>query len=208
MNPAPAGRSEALSEICTAHLRYGQGAVDDAWTSMELLEKFYDTSYLSSGQEEELRSFRKKLNSEIMDFFEQERIREQEQEAQRARSGIPYVGMPEKYIKETVLGWPSSDVRHNYECIGGEQFLANLYDFKRDGAVIFTARCVQGKVIQIWDMREDPIMPRPPYRPSVSDDSDRYHLDRYSNAEDFYDDYYDDFFDYYDAEDYFNEHKK
>ena len=51
-------------------------------------------------------------------------------------------------------------------------------------------------------------MPRPPYRPSVSDDSDRYHLDRYSNAEDFYDDYYDDFFDYYDAEDYFNEHKK
>ena len=57
-------------------------------------------------------------------------------------------------------------------------------------------------------MREDPIMPRPPYRPSVPDDSDRYHLDRYSNAEDFYDDYYDDFFDYYDAEDYFNEHKK
>lgn len=36
--------------------------------------------------------------------------------------------------------------------------------------------------------------------------SDPYNAKDYSNEEDFYDDHYDDFFDYYDAEDYYNEH--
>ena len=46
-----------------------------------------------------------------------------------------------------------------------------------------------------------------PYRSSSKDDDDdTYNAKYYSNEEDFYYDHYDDFFDYYDAEDYYNEH--
>lgn len=47
-----------------------------------------------------------------------------------------------------------------------------------------------------------------PHRsPSNSNDDDPYNTKNYSNEEDFYYDHYDDFFDYYDAENYYNEHK-
>ena len=36
---------------------------------------------------------------------------------------------------------------------------------------------------------------------------DKYHAKDYSNEEDFYEDHYDDFFDYYDAEQYYRDHK-
>ena len=46
-----------------------------------------------------------------------------------------------------------------------------------------------------------------PYKsPSKDDDDDPYNAKDYSNEEDFYYDNYDDFFDYYDAENYYNEH--
>lgn len=70
------------------------------------------------------------------------------------KSPVPYVGMLESGIGKTTLGEPESKIRHNKECINGKQYTANLYDFKRDGKVIFTARCVLGKVIQVWDDRD------------------------------------------------------
>ena len=47
------------------------------------------------------------------------------------------------------------------------------------------------------------------YKPkskSGSEREDEYNAADFGNAEDFYDEHYDDFFDYYDAEDYWNEH--
>ena len=47
------------------------------------------------------------------------------------------------------------------------------------------------------------------YKPKKKEDSDRkdeYNAADFGNPEDFYDEHYDDFFDYYDAEDYWNEH--
>ena len=46
-----------------------------------------------------------------------------------------------------------------------------------------------------------------PYR-SPSKDDDPYNAKDYSNEEDFYYDHYDDFFDYYDAENYYDEHNE
>ena len=46
---------------------------------------------------------------------------------------------------------------------------------------------------------------RPRSTPRASDD-DPYNVNDYTSEEDFYDDHYDDFFDYYDAENYYNEH--
>ena len=202
--------ADALWEICRAHLLYDEDHIGDAWSSMTLLRRYHNTSYLSSNQQEALRTFQNKLKSELPDYYARQSRLEQEREMQAIRSGIPYVGMLEQYINDTSLGPPSSEVRHNYECIGGEQFLANLYDFKDGNATIFTARCVQGRVVQVWDSRDNPTS-RPAYHPSSSNHSDaedRYHIDRYRNAEDFYYDNYNDFIDYYAAEDYFNEHKR
>lgn len=41
---------------------------------------------------------------------------------------------------------------------------------------------------------------------SKNESSDPYNAKGYADAEDFYDDNYDDFYDYYDAEEYYNEH--
>ena len=83
------------------------------------------------------------------------------------------------------------------------------YDFVSGGRVIFTARCVRGKVTEVWDNRNDePYVPS--YRPSKPKDDtieeDPYNAKDYSNEEDFYYDNYDDFFDYYDAEAYWQEY--
>lgn len=124
----------------------------------------------------------------------------------------PYEGMSENDISNTSLGSPSANIRHNNECIGGEQYQANLYDFMEDGYVIFTARCVQGKVIQVWDNRDKPHLPYGSSSGSNShkdssktDKSDPYDVYDYSDPEDFYYDNYDDFFDYEDAEDYWDD---
>lgn len=46
-----------------------------------------------------------------------------------------------------------------------------------------------------------------PYKSPIKNNDDPYNAKDYSNEEDFYDDHYEDFFDYYDAEDYYREHK-
>ncbi|MCH5304001.1 MAG: hypothetical protein J1E41_03980 [Ruminococcus sp.] len=124
---------------------------------------------------------------------------------------VPYVGMSESKISDTSLGSPSSNVRHNYQVKNGEQYLANLYDFYQDGACVFTARCVQGRVTQVWDSRDNPVAPYKSHRSksssSKSKTSDPYNAKDYYDADDFYYDNYDDFWDYEDAEDYYNEHK-
>jgi hypothetical protein len=125
---------------------------------------------------------------------------------------VPYVGMSESKIKETSLGAPSSNVRHNNQVKNGEQYVANLYDFyDENGACIFTARCVLGSVTEVWDNRDNPAKPyrsysSPSKSKSKSKSSDPYHAKDYYDAEDFYEDNYDDFWDYEDAEDYYNEH--
>lgn len=119
----------------------------------------------------------------------------------------PFVGMDESRVFHTSLGQPDSKVRHNNECIGGLQYKANLYDFKKNGKVIFTARCVRGKVTNIWDKRDTEPSTRYTTKKTTSTKSDPYDVNDYYFPEDFYYDHYDDFFDYEDAEDYFYDHQ-
>lgn len=99
----------------------------------------------------------------------------------------------------------------NYEMVSGEQVLANLYDYTKNGYVIFTARCVNGKVTDVWDHRSSP------YKQSSGTSSkndrgkekksdEKYPASDYVHPDDFYYDYYDDFYDYEDAEDYWEEY--
>ena len=80
----------------------------------------------------------------------------------------------------------------------------NLYDWYRNGKRIYTVRCLDGEVIQVWDHRDNPITPYEPKSGSKKkyDTPDR---DDYLDAEDFYDWYYDDFYDYEEAEEYLDD---
>jgi hypothetical protein len=126
----------------------------------------------------------------------------------------PYVGMEESAISKTSLGEPEAKVRHNNEFDGHGGFLtANLYDFKENGWTIFTARCVNGTVTEVWDSGDTVDTSKShaasssTSRSSKSTDEDSYNAHDYRDAEDFYDEHYDDFFDFEDAESYFYRHR-
>lgn len=196
--------TDNLLALCDAHIDYAAGNLSGAYFAINSV----DISNQSTENMGDLTAFKNRVNAEYDAYCEeQERIRAEAYES-KIRNGVPYVGMSESRIGDTSLGKPSGDVRHNYECINGEQYLANLYDFTENGHTVFTARCVRGTVTEVWDNRDQDTS-RPTYRPSTSDngsDDDPYNVNDYHHAEDFYYDHYDDFFDYYDAEDYFNEH--
>lgn len=123
-------------------------------------------------------------------------------------SGVPFVGMSEKDIDRTSLGAPSSEIRHNKENINGERYTANLYDFYKGSSIVYIARCIQGKVTEVWDYRENPISQSAKSYTSnnIRKESDPYDTSYYNDPEDFYYDNYDDFWDYEEAEDYWYEY--
>ena len=120
--------------------------------------------------------------------------------------------MSEEYIAKTSLGTPSL-IGHNRQVKNGDQLLANLYDYyNRNGEVIYSVRCVEGKITEIWDKRDNPVKPRNTNTTNKSSSSsekknkDPYHASSFAHPDDFYEWYYDDFWDYEDAEDYWEKH--
>ena len=120
------------------------------------------------------------------------------------RSDVPYVGMPESEIGKTKLGAPSENVRHNGAMLNGKSYSANLYDFYKNNKYIFTARCINGRVTQVWDYRDDDSDFDPTY---TGESRFKYvDVDEYSDVYEFYYYYYDDFYDFEEAEDYYYSH--
>ena len=157
---------------------------------------------------DEINAFKEKFGKEYEEYLlEQARKREIEED-KKIRSSVPFVGMSESRINDTILG-TNYEIVHNSEYIKGEKVRANIYRFKKGNGIIFVARCLQGKVVKVIDYRDDPwVIPSSSstsYK-SKSDDDDPYNVNDYSSEEDFYDDHYDDFWDYEDAEDYYREH--
>ena len=159
-----------------------------------------------------------RLGKQLLNRVETEHTaydKQQEKEyLQNLAKSLPYVGMSEKYINNTALGRPSSTVRHNHEMVNGQSLLANLYDYTSNGYVIFTARCVNGVVTDVFDDRAHPYKPSSSSSSSSSSKksssstkkSDPFHASDYAHPDDFYYDNYDDFWDYEDAEDYWEAH--
>lgn len=197
--------TESLLLLCKAHDEYESGhAIDAYYTIQKVVFRYQDTVQTNS-----IKQFKTILEEEYDNYINQMAEKRQQEYYNKITNGVPFVGMSEASISSTTLGSPSSKVRHNYECISGEQYLANLYDFYNGGKKIFTARCVNGKVTEVWDERNTTsYVPNYSSSSKADKDSDPYDANSYYHAEDFYDDHYDDFFDYEDAEDYFNEHHK
>ena len=140
---------------------------------------------------------------------------EEETYREEVRTGIPFVGMYESDIHKTILGPASHSDQRNYEMIRGKRVAAYVYDWYKDGCIIFTARCYNGIVQQVWDYRTNPRQraKRTTYSSTTKRSSsttkkpdDPLDAKSYNNPEDFYDDNYYDFFDYEEAEDYYYEH--
>ena len=182
--------------------------------------KKYDSaeSNIRSGTNAATSTKTKQLGKQLLTQVQKEHKAYDDQQEKQYLQGLskslPYIGMSEKYIDKTALGKPSSTVRHNREMVNGQSLVANLYDYTRNGYVIYTARCVNGEVTDIFDHRDDPYKQSSDSNSSSSSKksstsakkSDPFHASDYVHPDDFYYDYYDDFWDYEDAEDYWESH--
>lgn len=190
-------------KLCKAQINYAKGYLSTAYYDIDSLH----FSFMTEEQQVSLDAFTNQLTAEYKDCIKKQAEYEIKAYRDRITNGVPYVGMSESEIKNTSLGYPSFTVRHNSEWIDGKWCSCNIYDFKKDNYLIFSARCAKGKVINVWDYRDKPVAPYTPKKSSSSTKADDpYNAKDYYDAEDFYYDNYDDFYDYYDAEDYFEEH--
>lgn len=192
----------ALILLCKAHSQYDAGRSIDAYYTMQDARFLYQTE----DQNAEISSFKAILKQEYDAYISRMAERNRQEYENRITNGVPYVGMPESRINDTSLGRPSDKVRHNYQVKNGEQYLANLYDFYQNGKCVFTARCVQGTVTEVWDNRDNPQTPYVPSNGGGKAYDTGPSVNGFSNPEDFYDWYWDDFFDFEDAEDYYYSH--
>lgn len=171
----------------------------------------------SGEMSKEIQTFRLEFKPQYDEYIaeeqrkaEEERIKRIQEEEQRIRNSVPYVGMSESRINDTILG-TNYESFHNYDMKGGKRIEATVYRFKKGNAIIYVARCIGGRVDTVSDYRDDPWVTGSSTSSSSSGkkkvyNDDSYNVNDYYDAEDFYEDYYDDFYDYEDAEDYYNEH--
>lgn len=201
-----------LMNLCNAHIEYDAGETERPYYTMRDLNLKDQEEWRMN----KVRSFKDDVDRRYYDYCEKLRMEEEARKEQEyrasVRNGVPFVGMKESDIACTSLGRPSPNTRGNTECIRGEIYQATLYDFLNDdGKVIFTARCIQGKVTEVWDERDNPHNPHGFGNSGGSSSghsgkkNDPYNVYDYNDPEDFYEDNYDDFEDIEDAEDYWNE---
>lgn len=202
-----------LIRLCDSHICYEQGEIEEAYDILGNLNFLKPMRYQTEEQEKAISAYRAELEAayepiykEIEKKRREEYQREQEELLKRIRSDVPYVGMSEKYIDETILGKHAPKVRGNTAMVNGKRYSATIYDFVRKGKVVFSARCIQGKVTEIWDWRDDP---SPGYTGSYEflEEDDPYHASDYRSVERFYEANYDNFFSFEDAESYYRRHK-
>ena len=135
---------------------------------------------------------------------------QEKEEYVRKLQDAPFVGMWESDIARTGLGKPSPNIEHNTEMVNDKRKTANLYRWEsRPNVVIFSARCLDGKVTSVWDRRANPWDrnyhgPKITPKPHAPDD----YLDSwsYDSFEDFFDDCEEFFEDEEEAEDYYYEY--
>ena len=135
----------------------------------------------------------------------------------KVRSGLPFVGMPERYVSSTLLGEYSRCERNGTAYPDGRKTIGNLYYYKRNGKVYYCVFCTGGLVAEVYDNRDgNAHYPGRLINGSTSnrsntttnshDDSDPYHASDYPDEEEFYEEHWDDFFDIEDADTYWQEH--
>lgn len=190
----------ALLLLCEAHREYAAGTVSDAYFTMR--EAVFD--HQTPKAMNSIRKFEQLLKEEYDRHIKELVELELQALEDKIRYGVPYVGMAESRIGDTSLGKPSGNVGHNSATKNGKRYTANIYSFYDGEYLIFSVRCVDRFVTEVWDYRDNPVKPHVPNKNHSSDTGPS--VEGFSDPEDFYEWYWDDFFDYYDAEDYYYKH--
>ena len=160
---------------------------------------------------EEIESFKEIFKSQYEEFLSEQKRQEEEkmkvkreQEDKRLRNSVPYVGMSESRIGDTILG-RNYEVLSDYEWEKGEKIPVNIYYFKEGGAIIFVAKCMRGNVFYVNDDRDEPwILHSNRSHKNEADNDNPYNVNDYDTPEEFYDDNYTRFWNEDEAIDFYN----
>ncbi|MCD7751523.1 MAG: hypothetical protein LUI10_07265 [Lachnospiraceae bacterium] len=199
--------TSALIKLCNSLISCSNGDYKSAYESSQRLS-FPNASDDLAGQ---LDQYIEDIENDYENYLKQLAAEEEAAYREKVTTGVPFIGMSESDIGNTSLGQPASKIRHNTEIISGERYYTNLYDFYEDGIRIFSARCIEGEVTDVWDMRnkltsEQSTSSSSSKSSSGSNSTDPYNASNYAHPDDFYYDHYDDFIDFEEAEDYWNAH--
>lgn len=193
--------TEAYIYYCKSHIDYDEGKYMLAYYDYV----FASFKHLTNEQSVQLNAFSRPLREKFQEYLNRTSNNDQKDPEANIQTSVPFVGMPESKIRNTILGSPSNKVRHNTSVSNGKILYANLYDFIQNGKVIFTARCIDGVVTQVFDFRDNPTYPN--YRGTGSGIKDsELNVSEFSHPEDFYHWYKDYFYDYEEAEEYYYSH--
>ncbi len=207
--------SEALLSLCRAELALGNGEYENA-ERLLALASFSDETPNAAKLNDTAESGRSICKNEAARKAEEEQIARE----YKIHHSLPFVGLAESFIDQTVLG-PSSRVDTNgYAYLDGHRETGTLYYFKNaSNQVYFCVFCKGGRVAAVYDNRDG--NSHYPGRlingagsvghndslSSQSSNADPYHASDYLDEEEFYEDHWDDFFDFDDAEEYWRTHQ-
>lgn len=193
-------RTNTLINLCRAHTFYNKGNLSSAYSYVDDIPS---------------KDFQKLLPQAERDFCNKvmHEYRESKYAKEKEKSyDMPYIGMWEGFINNSLLGKPGK-VKTNQYHMNRVSHVEKTYTFYKNGTIIYVVKCLDGRVSEISDLR---------YRLDSSGSSSG-HSSGYSGSssgslvpspdtkyfvdpEDFYDYYYDDFLDYEEAEDYYYSH--
>lgn len=142
-----------------------------------------------------------------------------EKELKKIKNGIPYVGMSDEYMEQTLLGEYDKYEWHKTEKKGRTCWVDEYYWYSDTGGyVAFYVKCENGVVVETSKGLYEEYLWTPDGKPNFGGevkglfedlefDDDSYDVDSFWDPEDFYEEYYDDFWDYEEAEDYYYSHR-
>ncbi len=184
-----------LSSLCYGHKNYDAGNYETAYNEVSNLTLSLENEIIQN----DLENLKRDVGNA---YYEEKKQADYELRKKQEESGVPYVGMDESKIATTTLGAPSSTVSHGSYYKDGKVYETNQYTFTSNGHRIFTATCVEGKVIEVKDYRSTA---NTGSSSGSSSGSDPLHASQYENPEEFYYDNYLDFDSFTDAEVYWED---
>ena len=197
----------SLLKLCNSHLAYDCGDIETAYEQFNITDLRFHMDHQTEEQRKAIREYCEKLEAAYKPIAEEKARKEEEELLKKISSDVPYVGMLEAYIGDTILGEPSPDVKTREEYIDWKNCITRTYEFYDGDRFIFSAKCSGGAVISVWDRRDYPDPPTSTKSPQSGSESDPYHASSYRTAESFYEANYDKFFCYEDAASYYYEHR-
>ncbi len=207
--------TKGLVFYCYAQNYYDEDDIEKAYEYME------DASFSHQPDERlaRIEKFRGKVEKEYKKLLEkreeqyQKWLKKEEAAEKTAKKkkkssedeevDVPYVGMWESDIYDTSIGDLRCRTFETDEYIDGKMREVTYYNFYEGYYIVFVAKCVDNRVVEVSDNREDVSKRKKKKKKAYYPEVDEY---KDTGADEFYDYFPDDFLDYEDAEEYYYEH--